>query len=109
MRINITARKFKLNDDLRVYTEEEVMRIKKYYEDIIDVEVILAWEKKDRLAEINIQVNGKMLTAHERSEEMKKSIALAVDKLERQIRKYKDRRHGFDHESIKDIDTIIEE
>lgn len=100
MRINVTARRFKLTEDLKAHAENEVRRLKKYYDDIIDTEVILGWEKKDRLAEINIKVNGQTLSAHERSEDMHKSVVLAVDKMERQIQKYKGRRQGFEHEPL---------
>jgi putative sigma-54 modulation protein len=100
MRISITARHFKLSEELKDFTESEVHRLKKYYDEIIDVEVILGWEKNDRIAEINLIVNGNQLTAHERSEEMSKSINVAVDRLERQLIKYRDRRRSFDHEKL---------
>lgn len=100
MRINITARRFRLSEDLKQFTEEEVYRLKKYYSDIIDAEIILGWEKKDRLAEINIAVYGTILTAHERTDDMKKSVSLAVDKLERQLKKYKQRMRDFEHEKL---------
>jgi len=100
MRINITARHFKLNDELKQYAEQEVYRLKKYYEPIIECDIILGWQKKLRNAEINIAVYGMTLTAQEESGDMKKSIDGAVDKLERQIKKYKGRRRGFDHDTI---------
>lgn len=109
MRINVTARRFKLSDELKDYAETEVMRLKKYYDDIIDTEVILAWEKKDRLAEINVGLNGTKLSAHERSEDLHKSITLAVDKLERQVQKYKGRRHGFEHDSLASVTPSVED
>lgn len=100
MRINITARHFKLSESLKSYIEKEVFRLKKYYESIIDTEIILSWEKKDRIAEINISVYGTVLTAHERSGDMRKSVDGAVDKLERRLKKYKDKIRGFGHEKI---------
>lgn len=100
MRINITARHFKLTQELREFVLKEVTRLKKYYKPIIDTEVILSWEKQDRLAEINIAVYGTILTAHERSEDMRKSVDLAVTKLERQVKRYKDRLRSFEHEKI---------
>ena len=98
MRINITARRFKLKEPLRQFTEEEVLRLKKYYDAIVDVEVILNWEKHDRITEIKMLVYGTLLTAEARSEDMKKSIYEAVEKMERQLLKYKDRLRGFDHQ-----------
>ena len=100
MRIKITARHFKLNDELRKYAENEVYRLKKYYEPIIDCDIILGWQKKLRNAEINIAVYGTTLTAREQTTDMKKSIDRAVDKLERQVKKYKGRLRGFDHDTI---------
>ncbi len=93
MKLHITARHFKATDDIKAYTETEVTRLKKYYDGIIEGEVILAWEKQTRVAEINLKVNGQRLTAKEASETMQKSITLAVDKLERQVLKYKEKRH----------------
>ena len=108
MRINITARHFRISRKLKTYAKKEVFRLKKYYEPIIDVDIILGWEKKDRMAEINISVYGTVLTAHERSEDMRKSIDRAVDKLERQLKKYKDKIRRFEHEKITDDQFIME-
>jgi len=108
MRINITARRFKLSESLKSHAEDEVRRLKKYYDGIIDTDIILGWEKKNRIAEISISVYGTKLTAHERSEDMIKSITLAVDKLERQLIKYKERRKSFEHQTIGKSPVIIE-
>ena len=105
MRINITARRFKLSEELKTFAHEEIARLKKYYDPIIDGDIILSWEKQDRLAEINVSVYGTVLAAKERSQDMRKSISRAVDKLERQIKKYKGRVHGFEHEKIT-LETI---
>lgn len=100
MRLGITARKFKLTEELRAFVEDEVSRFNKYYDGIIDVDVILGWEKNDRLAEMKVMVFNKTLTATEKTEDMKKSITLVADKIERQIIKYKSRLKKFDHEKI---------
>ncbi|HEX9934452.1 MAG TPA: ribosome-associated translation inhibitor RaiA [bacterium] len=98
MRINITARRFKLSNGMKRFTEEEVSRLQKYYDGIVDAEVVLSWEKHDRIAEINMSVFGNMLTALGRSEDMKKSVYEAVEKMERQLLKYKGKIRGFSHE-----------
>ncbi len=98
MRINITARHFKMSEELKQFTEGEVSRLQKYYDGIVDAEVILSWEKHDRLAEIKMSVFGTLLTALGRSQEMKKSIYEAVDKMERQVLKYKGKIRGFNHQ-----------
>jgi putative sigma-54 modulation protein len=108
MRLNITARHFKLTESLKSYIENEVKRLKKYYDGIIDIHVILNWEKSDRIVEINISVYGTILTARERSDDMKKAVNKTVDKLERQLMKYKERLRGFEHEKPMDESVSTE-
>ena len=105
MRLHITARHFKMTEDLKAYTEEEVFRLKKYYKPIIDIDAILSWEKRDRIAEINISVYGNTLTSHERSDDLRKAISRCVDKLERQLKRYKERMRNFEHEKIGTIEA----
>lgn len=98
MRITITARRFKLPENLKNFTQREVMRLEKFYDGIIDTEVILSWEKFYRLAEINLRVYGATLTSQEREDNMRKAIKKAIAKMERRLVKYKDKMHDFDHE-----------
>ena len=63
MRITITARRFKLPENIKNYTQREVMRLEKYYDGIIDAEVVLSWEKFYRMAEIKMRVFGTTLTS----------------------------------------------
>lgn len=100
MQIKVTARHFKLSEELKNYAENETLKLTKYYDDIIDSEVILGWENNDRIAEINLSVFNKILSAHKRSDNMKKSIDMCMDKLKRQLKKYKDRRRDFEHEKV---------
>jgi putative sigma-54 modulation protein len=98
MRITITARRFKLTEEIKNFAQREVMRLEKYFDGIIDTEVILSWEKFYRMAEIKMRVFGVTLTSQEREEDMKRAIKLAIEKMERQLIKYKNKLHGFDHE-----------
>ena len=52
MQIKITARKFNLSDDLREFVMKETGHFTKYFDAIIETDVILSWEKFYRLAEI---------------------------------------------------------
>ena len=109
MRLNITARHFKLSESLKNHIENEVRRLKKYYDGIIDIDVILDWEKIQRMVEIKILVHGTVLTAQDRSDDIKKSIDRTVDKLERQILKYKERLKSFEHEKFMDESASVED
>lgn len=89
MRTIFTARHYKAPENLKKFAENEVQSLKKYYDGIIDCEIILDYEKQVQVAEIKISVNGQTLKAIEKSENIRKSITLATNKLERQLKKYK--------------------
>ncbi len=105
MRISITARHFKATERLKKYAEEKVRRLKKYYDGIIDCEIILDYEKLNKVAEIAIKVHGQRLVALEKTDDVFKSIDLAVDKLERQIKKYKGKRRSHLNDKITTISS----
>jgi putative sigma-54 modulation protein len=98
MRVNLTARHFRLSDRLKAYAQDQVKRLKKYYTGILTCDIILDHEKQTQIAEVVIHVYGTQLTVREKSEDMYKSINLAVDKLERQLKKYKEKLHAFSNQ-----------
>ncbi len=89
MRVSVSARHFKASDKLQQFATTEVMRLKKYFDHILDGEIVLSWQKGSKTSEINLNVNGTKLTATDASDDFYKSIPRTVEKLERQLRKYK--------------------
>lgn len=95
MNITITARKFKAHDTLKDYINSEVSSLEKFYDDILDANVILSFQNnKDsiKIAEIVLQVPGQTLTAIEETDDFKKSVNYASEKLSRQLKKLKTKR-----------------
>ena len=96
MQFSVTFRKMDTTEALKSYAEEKVRKIKKYFPEPINAQVVLSKEKYRQRADINITLhNGLLLKGKESSEDVYNSIDRAVDKIERQVRKYKDkiRRH----------------
>ncbi len=96
MRTKFTARHFRAHTTLKDYAIDTLKKLEKYYDGIISAEVVLSFEKmRDsvKVAEINLSVHNKILTAVEQSADFIKSIDLAVEKLERQLVKYKTKLH----------------
>ena len=89
MRINVSARHFRASANLKDFARDEVMRLKKYYDGIIDCELVFDKQREIRSCEIAIKVYGTILNASVSSDDHFKSVVGAVDKLERQLRKYK--------------------
>jgi putative sigma-54 modulation protein len=89
MRTSISARHFKVTDELKEYAQREVQRLTRYFDGIVDCNVELSFQKKNKTSEVVLTVHGNLLKASETSEDFRKSIALSVDKLEQQLKKYK--------------------
>lgn len=89
MRIIISARHFKASDNLKDFTRDEAMRLKKYYDGIIDCSIVLDKQKDLRSCELALKVYGSTLAASEETDDHYKSVVGAVDKMEQQLRKYK--------------------
>lgn len=102
MRISFTARHYKAPDRLKSYAEKKVRRLKKYYDGIIECEIVLDFEKQTQIAEISIKVYGQKLVVVEKTEDIYKSIDRAVDKLERRVKKYKQKLRSHNHEKVTD-------
>lgn len=95
MNIQITSRKFKAKDSLKEFIEDEIGSLEKLSDDILDVEVILSFQnQKDSIkdVEIIVMVPHKTLKATCSSDDFKKSVGLAVEKIESQIKRIKTKR-----------------
>ena len=95
MNIIITSRKFKARDILKDFITEEVKSLEKYNDRILSADVILSYQNSRdsiKIAEIIVQVPGQTLTATEESDEYKKAVSLAVEKLSRQLTKLKSKK-----------------
>jgi putative sigma-54 modulation protein len=89
MNIRITSRHQKLSPKLREYVEEKIERMSRYFDRIIDCEVILSKEKLYEQVEINVKVYGTMLHVRTRDADPTKAIDQSLDKLETQLKKFK--------------------
>jgi putative sigma-54 modulation protein len=103
-----TARHFKAHDSLKQFAEAEIQRPSRFYDGIIKAEVILSYDKpvgSIKNAEIIFHAkNNHTFTAKESTDDFKKSIEAAMDKIEIQVRKFKDKLTSHNnHKAVKHI------
>ncbi len=91
MIIKTTARHFEASPELIEHIEGRLRRLKRYFDQIINVNVIMDVQKFRHIVEVNVHVNGHDFTAKEESEDMYSSIDLTAKSLERQIKKFKEK------------------
>ena len=91
MKFNIRGRQMEVTDALRDYVEKKLSRLEKYFERTpdSDVQVTMSVTRGLHTVEVTIPLPGLLLRAEEKRDDMYASIDCVVDKLERQIRKYK--------------------
>src|SRR6478672_6738307 len=91
MQMNITFRHLDPIDSLKNYAQDKVERANKYLDRAGEAHVVLSLERHLHHADITIQSGSWVLRGREKSEDMYASIDLAMDKIERQLRRYKDK------------------
>ena len=92
MQITVTFRHMESSDAVRSYAEEKLSRVKKYIDEPIDAQVVLSVQKKiNHRAEVTMVAKGLTMKSVESREDMYAAIDLMVDKIERQLKRYKDK------------------
>ncbi|MDI7247662.1 MAG: ribosome-associated translation inhibitor RaiA [Bacillota bacterium] len=92
MEITVKGKNVEVTKPLRDYAEKKVRKIQRFFEgDMIDAQVTMGIEKGLHIVEVTMQINGLLLRGEEKTGDMYASLDGAVDKIERQIRKYKTR------------------
>lgn len=89
MEIRTTARHFELTDNLKKFAEEEIKRLEKYYDHIIDCHLTMSVEKSRQIAELTVKVYGTVLTSKAKAFDMYIAVEQVISKMETQIKKYK--------------------
>jgi putative sigma-54 modulation protein len=106
MNTSLTARHFDMSEKVRNHALESMENLEKYFERIVDAQMVLSKEKERWGAEVILGVPGDTLTAESQDALLFSAIDDAVAKAERQLKKYKskvlhekDRRDARQHEN----------
>lgn len=91
MNLTVTGRHMEMTDALKSYVEGGLGKISTHFNRVIDADVVLSVEKHRHIAEINLHANGIRIHGQETSSDMYASVDAVLAKLDRQIKKYKDR------------------
>jgi putative sigma-54 modulation protein len=97
MRLQVKGKNVEVTPSIRAYAERKLGKLEKQLAEQTQVEVELSEQKnpsiaESHVAEATIFTKGPTLRAREASPDMKVSIDQLVEKLERQVKKYRERR-----------------
>ena len=91
MQLSVTGHHVDITDPLRAYVVSKIHKIERHFDLVSDVHCILKVEKLRHTAEATVSVNGGKIFADATEEDMYAAIDALADKLERQVRKYKEK------------------
>ncbi|NOQ64112.1 MAG: ribosome-associated translation inhibitor RaiA [Methyloprofundus sp.] len=91
MQVSVTGRHVEVTAAMKQHVEEKIGKLKRHFDNVTDVHVILTVEKLEQKAEATVQVSGAKLFADDVQADMYAAIDNMVDKLDRQIIKHKEK------------------
>ncbi len=91
MQIDVTGQHLDVTPALRDYITGKLERLERHFDKVTHVHAVLSVEKLRQKAEATINVNGASLHANAENEDMYAAIDALVDKLDRQIKKHKEK------------------
>jgi putative sigma-54 modulation protein len=91
MQVSVTFRNMESRETLRQYAQEKISKLKKYLDTPLEANAVLIVEKHRHIADVNLIANRVTINAREETEDMFSAIDRVVEKLERQVLKYKEK------------------
>jgi putative sigma-54 modulation protein len=91
MKIDLTGHHVDINDALRTYVESKFERLERHFDHVTGIHVVLTVSKLEHKAEATLNVSRAKLFADAVEEDMYAAIDCLVDKLDRQVKKHKEK------------------
>lgn len=89
MQVSVTFRHMEPSDTIKGYVEQKLARLGKLFYKTAEANVVLSAEKHRHRAEINLKGDRTLITSVQEKEDMYEAIDLALDKIQKQVKKYK--------------------
>ena len=113
MNLTISGHHLEVTSAIREYVQSKLERVTRHFDQVIDIAVILTVDnlkekEKRQKAEINLRMSGKTVYVESLSQDLYAAIDTLVDKLDRQVMKYKDKVQQHGHDPIKHLPDTFE-
>ncbi len=100
MQVTVIGRHIEITDSLKLYATEKISRVEKYLPKTVQAVITLSVVKKvHHIAEAVIKSNGLLIQASEETEEMYSAIDLLIEKIDRRVRRYKEKLVDHKHQT----------
>ncbi|MEM7543526.1 MAG: ribosome-associated translation inhibitor RaiA [Pseudomonadota bacterium] len=92
MQITIDGHHVELTESLQNYVNTKLKRIERHFDRVVDVHVVMGMERTTSTVEATVHLAGNHLHAHAEHEDMYAAIDALIDKLDRQVKKHKEKK-----------------
>lgn len=89
MAIIVKGRNTVVSPAVKAYVEKKIDKVTRQFKAVGDITAVLKVENGNHIAEITVPAKGILLRAQESTKDMYSSIDLVIEKIERQVHKYK--------------------
>ena len=90
----VIGRNIEVTDAMRSYAEDKLARLTRFFDHVVDAKVTMSYSQgrqNPATVEVHVNVPGGLVRAEESGDDTYAAIDLVVDKLERQLKRYKGR------------------
>lgn len=106
MHIYVNGRNIEITDAIKAYVKEKLGKVVNHYDQIQGIDVVLSVIKNPsafgkHVAEVSCKMSTGVVRCEESGQSMYESIDLLADKLDRQVKKFKEKSLGSDKSSIR--------
>ncbi len=91
MKTDISGQHIEITDSLREYVNSKMERVERHFDLVSSAHVVLSVEKQRNKAEATLQLKGNKIFADSVDEDMYAAIDSLTDKLDRQVKKHKEK------------------
>ena len=112
MYIHVNGKNIEITDAIKAYVKEKFGKVANHYDQITGMDVILSVIKNPaasgkHIAEVSCKMNTGVVRCEESAESMYESIDLLADKLDRQVKKFKNKSLYSDKTSIRNVEEEV--
>jgi putative sigma-54 modulation protein len=98
MNLNLSGHHLEITPAIREHVLSKIGKVKRHFENVIDVNVILSVEKLKQKAEANVHLSGKTIFVECDDANLYVAIDNLIEKLDRQIMKHKEKHASRRHD-----------
>ncbi len=98
MNLNLSGHHLEITPAIRDHVLSKINKVKRHFDNVIDVNVILSVDKLKQKAEANVHLSGKTIYVESDDANLYVAIDSLVEKLDRQILKHKEKHTARRHD-----------